>query len=79
MDAEKLTEVCEGDENVKRYLLGNTWKCRIADRFESYAKVCDRTFRTQFMRWDKPGKEGRPDKMFFTLDGVEEPNPPVDV
>lgn len=88
VDAEKLAEVCQGDETVKRYVLGDTEsggdgadrKGRIADRFESYAKICDTTFKTKFMRWTVDGEqEDQPDRMFFTLYGVKEPSPPIDV
>lgn len=69
---------------MTQYLLGDTdgaagaTASPIASR-ATYAKVRDRSFRTQFMAWEKPAKEGPPDKMFFTLHGIEEPSPPIDV
>eukprot|EP00752_Nemacystus_decipiens_P004857 g4420.t1 len=85
VNMEKLTEVCL-EENVAVYLLKgdrdrerNSLKDRIAGCFATYGKVCEQTNQTQFWRWEKPAREGVPVKVFFTLKGVKEPNPPVDV
>lgn len=83
MQGAKLVEVCENDEHVNRYLLGDPetdgdgrkYDC-IANCLKGYGTVCDQTHRTQFMYWKKK-KPGEPDQTFFTLDGVQEPNPPV--